>query len=467
MRLARNISRHIGWEIPALGAFGLATWFQENLAILLPEFYNGLAVAKKVTLMMSELENLQQIRQQSHSQFEQLKKDIDNQDIVSENLQKNRQELESQESQIDLVVSEVGAWINIGKNRIFEELKKCWETDQDFQLDLIGLPESLIKLVNRKKLQLLPEYAQPLHNLPDWERVEKALNAESNRGFQNIRGREHRFDNFLQIILSKPPIVLSERDYQKWQKYAICFERYSQLNQTSRQGLVETFQQFFDENRSKYSLVWKPDNMSNTLVEVTDKIFNKILHHSREMLLPMKRRTQNKILKNKEHLEEISELQKSYKQEREVVEEEGKNLHQKLEQKYQEFINKLTGIEVQLEFNPEIHSLAKKYLESTPLEVLNDQSNFVAKVNSWENNLKQLEKIAPLLEPFTVLTDIKNLLQNKLNTVQEKADKSQEELQSSETEINQIKTALQQEPSITLTEERDWWKSAWKNNILF
>ncbi|ABG51755.1 Superfamily I DNA and RNA helicases and helicase subunits-like [Trichodesmium erythraeum IMS101] len=462
VRLARNISRDIGWEIPALGAFGLATWFQENLAILLPEFYNGLAVAKKVTLMMSELENLQQIYQQSHSKFEQLKKDIDNQDIVSENLQKNRQELESQKSQIDLVVSEVGAWINIGKNRIFEELKKCWETDQDFQLDLIGLPESLIKLVNRKKLQLLPEYAQPLHSLPDWERVEKALNAESNRGFQNIRGREHRFDNFLQIILSKPPIVLSERDYQKWQEYAIYFERYSQLNQTSRQGLVEKIQHFFDENRSKYSLVWKADNMLNTLAEVTDKISNKILHHSREMLLPMKRRNQKEILKNKEHLEEISELQKSYKQEREVVEEEGKNLHQKLEQKYQEFINKLTGIEVQLEFNPEIHSLAKKYLESTPLEVLNDQSNFVAKVNSWENNLKQLEKIAPLFEPFTVLTDIKNLLQNKLNTAQEKADKSQEELQSSETEINQIKTALQQEPSITLIEERDWWKSAWK-----
>ena len=95
-------------------------------------------MAKKAVLFMSETENLRQIYQQSHSKFEQLKKDIHHQGIVSENLQKNLQELESQKSQIDLVVSEVGAWINIGKNPIFEELKKCLETGQDFQLDLIG-----------------------------------------------------------------------------------------------------------------------------------------------------------------------------------------------------------------------------------------------------------------------------------------------------------------------------------------
>ena len=91
----------------------------------------------------------------------------------------------------------MGAWINIGKNRISEELKKCLETGKDFQLDLIGLPENLIKLVNRKKLQLLLYYAQPFHSLPNWERLEKALNAESSLGFQNIQGREHRFDKFL------------------------------------------------------------------------------------------------------------------------------------------------------------------------------------------------------------------------------------------------------------------------------
>ena len=75
------------------------------------------------------------------------------------------------------------------------------------------------------------EYAQHLHSLLDWERLEKALNPESSLGFQNIQGREYRFDTFLQISLTEPPIVLSEKDYQKWQKFAIHFTFYSQLNQ--------------------------------------------------------------------------------------------------------------------------------------------------------------------------------------------------------------------------------------------
>ncbi len=96
VRLTRNIARDIGWEIPTLGAFGLAAWFSENLAVLLPEFQRGLTIAKKAAVIMSELANLRQIYQQTYSQFEDLKKYIIQQEIVSENLQKNRQELESQ-----------------------------------------------------------------------------------------------------------------------------------------------------------------------------------------------------------------------------------------------------------------------------------------------------------------------------------------------------------------------------------
>ena len=462
VRLTRNIARDIGWEIPTLGAFGLAAWFSENLAVLLPEFQRGLTIAKKAAVIMSELANLRQIYQQTYSQFEHLKKYIIQQEIVSENLQKNRQELESQKSQIDLVISEVGAWINTGKDRIFEELKKCWETGQYFQLDLIGLPESLMKLVNSKKSQLFRDYAQPIHSLPDWERLEKALNAESTHGFQNIQGREYHFDKFLQISLSQPPIVLSKRDYQKWQNFAMEFEFYLQLNQRQRQNLVEKIQQFFHENQREYGAAWEPDKMSKTLEEVRDRILNQILHYSREILLPIKRANQKQVIKNQEHLEEISQLQKGYRQRLEIVEEEEAKLRQKLEQKYQEFIQKLTEIDRQLEVNAEIRSLAKQYFEWKPFEVLNDKSNFIEKVNSWENNFNQLEKIAPLLEPFAVLADIKNILPDKLNTIQEKANKSQQQLQSCQTEIHQIQTALEKELSITLIEERDWWKSAWE-----
>jgi len=462
VRLSRNIAKNIGWEIPALGAFGLAAWLQENLAVSLPEFQSGLAVAKKAVIIMSETEKLRQIYQQSHSQFEQLKKDIHQQQVVSENLQKKLEELESQKSQIDLVVGEVGVWIKTGKERIFEELKKCWDSGEGFQLDLIGLPESLMKLASKRKLQLLPDYAQPINNLPDWERLEKALNAESSRNFQNIQGREYRFDKFLQISLSQAPIVLSERDYQKWQELAQQFAIYPQLNQKKRQNLVEKTQQFFHENRKKYSLAWEPDNLSKTFTEVIDKIFNKILHNSREFLLPAKQENLKQIQKNQEQSESNIQLLENYRQELEIVEKKGTNSRQKLEQKYQEFVQTLQDINHQIGVNPEIKNLVKQYLEQQPLQVLNDKSNFTEKVNAWENNLNQLEKIAPQLEPFTILAEIKNILQEKLNPIQEKSDKFAEQLQSCQTEINQIQQALQQPPAKTLIAERNWWKLAWQ-----
>ncbi|MEB3340510.1 AAA domain-containing protein [Okeania sp.] len=460
--LGRNLAKDIGWEIPQLGAFGLAVWLQENLVVLLPEFQSGLAVAKKAVLAMSETEKLLQIYQQVHGNFERLKKDIQQGEIISESLGEKRQELEREKSQIDLVVGEVGVWIKkIGKERIFEELKKCWETGESFQLDSIGLPESLMKVASREKLQLLPNYAQRINHLPDWERLEKALNAESSRGFKNIQGKEYRFDEFLQITLSQAPIVLSERDYQNWQEFAKSFINYPQLGQQERQSLVRKIQQFFHKNKQKYSLVWQPENITKTFTEVIDKIFNKILHNSREFLLPAKQENLKQILKNEKLSEENIQLLANQRQRLEIVDKKGKDSRQKLEEKYQELVAILKEIDSQTGVNPEISDLVKQYLEWQPLQILNDKSNFAEKVNYWENSLNQLKKISPQLQPFTVLKEIKNILQERLNTIQEKADKLPEKIESCQTKINQIKTELEQTLPTNLIQERNWWKLAW------
>lgn len=462
VRLGRNIATDIGLEIPALGAFGLAGWLAENLVVSLPEFQSGLAVAKKAVMAMSDTEKLLQIYQQSHSKFEQLKKDYEEQKKSYENRQERLKQLDLEKSKIDLIVSEVGIWLNTGKNQIFEALKKCWKNDQGFQLDLIELPESLIKLALSRNLKLLSDYGQPINSLPDWERLEKALKAESNRGFQNIQGKEYRFDEFLQISLSQPPIVLSETDYKNWQELAEAFTIYQGINQKQRQHLVEKVREFFHENQTKYSLVWQPDNIPNTLAEIVDKFFNQIQHKARQILLPLKRDNLKRIEKNQQQLEENIQLLESYKQELDIVEKKGTISRQQLEEKYQDFIQILEQINNQVAIPEKISNLAKQYFQWQPLQVLSDKQNFTEKVKSWENHLSQLEKISPFLEPFAVLAEIKNILQTKLKNVEEKANQSQQKLESCQIEITQIKTALEEQLSTTLIAERNWWKLAWE-----
>ncbi|MGB3513921.1 MAG: AAA domain-containing protein [Microcoleaceae cyanobacterium] len=463
VRLGRDIAAKIGLDIPALGGFGLAVWLKENVDVSQQEFQTGLVLAKKAVIVMSETENMVQVYRQNHSQFEQLKIDYGQQQKIYENLQTTLQKFLSQKSQIDLVVSEVGVWLKTGKNRIFEELKECWENGKPFKLDLIELPENLIKLAAARKLQLLSDYgSQAINSLPDWERLEKALNAESSRGFQNIQGREYRFDEFLQISLSQPPIVLSESDYKKWQDFAEAFSIYQRLNQKQRQHLVEKISTFFHENEIKYSLVWEPENMSNTLTEIIDKIFNQILHNSREFLLPLKRDNQKQIEKNQEQSETHLKILQDYNQQIQLSEEEVINCRQQIDQKYQDFVQILQQINNQSLIDNQIINLSKQYLEAEPLQVLSDKANFTEKVKSWENHLSQLEKIIPSLEPFAVLANIKNILQVKLNSIQEKTEKFHQQLQSCQTEIKEIQQALQQQLSTTLITERNWWESTWQ-----
>ncbi|AFY60197.1 ATP-dependent DNA helicase RecG [Synechococcus sp. PCC 6312] len=73
----------------------------------------------------------------------------------------------------------------------------------------------------------------------DWQRLQKALAIEADRGFGDLVGREYRFSEYLHLQLSTPerpelPKPLSER----WQRAAENFATYPELSIPQRQHLV-------------------------------------------------------------------------------------------------------------------------------------------------------------------------------------------------------------------------------------
>jgi ATP-dependent DNA helicase RecG len=72
----------------------------------------------------------------------------------------------------------------------------------------------------------------------DWERLEKALSVEAERGFTDLVGKQYRFSEFLCLTFGQPsPISIPEQRY-RWQEMAAKFSRYAHLSTEERQLLV-------------------------------------------------------------------------------------------------------------------------------------------------------------------------------------------------------------------------------------
>ena len=105
----------------------------------------------------------------------------------------------------------------------------------------------------------------------DWERLKKALSVETDRGFQNIQGKQYIFNDFLSISLSQPPIILKAYQNQ-FQELSKKFASYPEMTREARQSLLEKTQYFLNQMQS-FCEKQKEQNLSEAHpVEVTAKI---------------------------------------------------------------------------------------------------------------------------------------------------------------------------------------------------
>jgi ATP-dependent DNA helicase RecG len=72
----------------------------------------------------------------------------------------------------------------------------------------------------------------------DWVRLQKALSVEAEHGFNNLEGKQYRFNEFLQLNFCQPPENLSVDDQRRWQEMATQFASYADLTFSQRQHLV-------------------------------------------------------------------------------------------------------------------------------------------------------------------------------------------------------------------------------------
>jgi ATP-dependent DNA helicase RecG len=84
---------------------------------------------------------------------------------------------------------------------------------------------------------------------PDWNRLQRALMVEADRGFNDLEGHQQRFSEFLQESLSFPPLPLSTEKQGQWRSLAADYARYGEMTFAARQHLVAETRQALYETR--------------------------------------------------------------------------------------------------------------------------------------------------------------------------------------------------------------------------
>ncbi len=84
---------------------------------------------------------------------------------------------------------------------------------------------------------------------PDWNRLQRALMVEADRGFNDLEGHQQRFSEFLHQCLSTPPAPLSADKQGHWRSLAADYARYGEMSFAARQHLVAETRQALYETR--------------------------------------------------------------------------------------------------------------------------------------------------------------------------------------------------------------------------
>lgn len=104
---------------------------------------------------------------------------------------------------------------------------------------------------------------------PDWERLQRALSVEAERGFANLVGKEYRFSEFLELSLQHPPVhLLNDRNQQRWRSLSEKFINYPHLPLSQRQHLVAETRRFLyqiqQEIERQITPIVKPPRLAAT-----------------------------------------------------------------------------------------------------------------------------------------------------------------------------------------------------------
>lgn len=458
VRAAAGNAAQIGFDRPACGSFGIAVWLRETVAPKISEFQAAFDSAGAACQAMSEVAELRQISRKHSDALTQLRLGDRENQTYRQNLEQKIQSLSQRKAEIESVVVAVAEWIKTADTRLDKAVKSCWESGELLTDNMLELPVGLLKITRSLKMPLVPPKCRV--NLPDLERLQKALSHEENGGFKDIQGQQFRFSEFLHLNLSQTPIVLAADDRAQWQQLAADYANYSQIRGDRRKLIVEKTRIFFDNIQELSRQLLDKSYLQITVDRTAKELLHIILGNARECVKPLKFETEQQLQKQQQLLDR---LEFSFNEQQiSAIQQQIETAQQQIELKIDEVTNLLQAVIQQPNVPEKLRVLAQQYIAQRSL-IWEQPQQFVRQIEAWKTTAMGLESSIATLAPFAVLENIKNSISLVLSPLQAVAETSQQQLQELQKELSEICDRLQQQqPTAELISSRVWWESAWQ-----
>jgi RecA/RadA recombinase len=452
----------LGFVRPQCGAFGLAVWLRETVAIGLSKFKTAFRLAEDAMNAMSEVSELVQVFQKKSASLNQLHRDYHQFVTKQQSLKETIYTWENHKRKNDFIITAVKQWKATANSNLCQILTNCQQTGQLLTDTRLQLPSALAELASSSHLSLIPEIykVNKIDYLPDWMKLSKALAFEMEGGYCDLQGKQHKFGHFLFISLTQIPPVLSSSDRQQWQEIAKKFQNYSQLSTHQRQILVKNTQQFLSSMQQLYSLSWAPNYVQYTLERLAQELLDSILANARHCVLPVKSQIEQQ-LQQLHH--QLDELQKTgiAQQQITVAQEQVETVRKEADMKLQRVLHLLQALNQQTNIPEQLRNLSEQYLTNQS-SIWESPQQFSSLVHSWNSLTLDIEKLIASLDPFAVLEIIKDCLLEHVSQLEQKNENAFIQFQKSQTELHELESKRQNQLSINFLNERNWWEQFWQ-----
>ncbi|MBW4558919.1 MAG: AAA family ATPase [Trichormus sp. ATA11-4-KO1] len=450
VRQAIKYTDELGLVRPAYGAFGLAVWLRETVAIEISEFSTVFGYADDAIVAISELTAALQIIQQNATKSKLAQ--IDDQQLLAQQqiLQQTIQGWQNRKREIDYLIEAVKAWKSTAPLELYQIVKDCQQSGKALTEESVQLPLGLLLFANQLKVTLVPKKYNL--NLPDWESLKKALTYETDGGFVDRKGKQYNFSYFLEQSFSQIPIVLSASDRTQWRKIYEEFSNYQLLHQSQRKLLVENTQLFLLRMQKIYGKAWDLNNIDSTLKQITQELLENILVNARQCVARVKTETEQQLQYLQQQLKEIQS---------QIINQEKASANQSqiaaANLKLARVIEILQLLNQQQNLPHNLRILVEKYL-TTQSNIWEHPQEFITQVNACKSNTSKLETLILSLEPFTILEIIKKSLDEHFTILTADNTLAEKQLKKFQIQLTKLNKQPQIQPSENLTLERNWWQ---------
>ncbi len=408
---------------PGCGAFGLTAWLRDTVASWVSETQTAIAYANDAACALKAAELAAQTCTQNSDDLVRLQETHLQAIANQQSLPPKIENLRSRQPEISPAMISLEDWLSTANSQVYETLKKCLQGRKNFTDDLISLPSNLLNLALEaspvpwqqsldqcqvKVNELIDKYREydKFHKLA-WQLeqllpLQRLNEAEVSRATDALR--IHDLD-FVQALLRLEQLA------------------YYALEQVNQPTLEAIRRQVVALRRKAQPSYFEP-----ALKQIVAELVNGIATSARQCLKQLQAQT---------------------------VE----TPHREAELKFKKAIALLQELAHLPQTPDKLQVLVKQYLHNTS-NILAQIPQFSATVGFWKSRTEQLEALILSLDPFAVLSTIKDLLTVRLSKLQEETESSKRQLTDTQTQLREIESQLQQKPLESLANERTWWQEA-------